>query len=103
MKTFIGKLKELVGSSRLVRLVCGNAYDATNDRIESGEKVFIDADQAGRNLRHFLNKLNVKTYGNAFKRHNKRLEVIPTYEYADGKHLHYHLIIKKLQPYGSTL
>ena len=64
---------------------------------DSGEKVFIDADQAGRNLRHFLNKLNVKTYGNAFKRYNKRLEVIPTYEYADGKHLHYHLVIKKPQ------
>jgi len=62
---------------------------------EKGERTHIDVDQASRNLRHFLNVTNSKVFGNAFRRYNKRLQVIPVFELDDVKHLHFHLFIKK--------
>ena len=49
--------------------------------------------EASKNLRDFLNRLNQHVYGNAAKRHAKRVPVIPVIEGGDGKRLHYHLII----------
>lgn len=71
-------------------------------RSESGELVFLDVDKASQNLRHFLSVTNTDTFGNAFRRYNKRLEVIPVFEYDDSIHLHFHLFIKKPQRYTAS-
>lgn len=55
----------------------------------------LDKIRASRNLRYFLNRLNKKSYGKSFERYNKRISVIPAYEYDKENKLHYHLIIAK--------
>ena len=62
---------------------------------ESGECSFISIDRASQNLRHFLNVMNSKIFGNAYKRFNKRVKVIPVYEQDGDTHLHFHLFIEK--------
>ena len=54
----------------------------------------IDEDAASQNMRHFLNRINKTILGSAFTRYGKRLQTVPSYEYGDNKHLHYHLLIK---------
>ena len=43
--------------------------------------LMLDRDAATQNFRHFLNLLNGRVYGNAFKRHSKRLRVIAVVEH----------------------
>ena len=59
---------------------------------ELGEK--LDPIKASQNLRHFLNLLNKKTFGNSFKRNGRRVEVIPVLENSCAGRLHYHLAIR---------
>lgn len=54
----------------------------------------LDSTAASQNLKHFLNKLNRHCFGNAFKRYNKRLEVMPILEKSNWQRLHYHLLIR---------
>lgn len=53
----------------------------------------LDAIKAARNLRHFMNLLNKKAFGNSFNRHGKRIAVIPVLETSIGLRRHYHLAI----------
>ena len=50
-------------------------------------------ERASQNLRHFLNLLNKRVYGNAHARHKLRIPVIPMLEGGTSKRLHYHLMI----------
>ena len=47
-----------------------------------------------QNLKHFLNILNSKVFGNGFKRFGKRLKVIVKKENSINQRLHFHLILE---------
>ena len=55
---------------------------------------YIDEYRAVQNMKHFMNKLNCKYYGNAFRRYNKRLNVIAALDKSLDDRLHYHTAIK---------
>lgn len=61
-----------------------------------GEK--LDSIKATKNLRHFLNLLNKQSYGNSFRRHGKKIEVIPVLETSYSDRLHYHLAVRNPYP-----
>lgn len=48
-----------------------------------------------QNMRHFLNLLNQRLFKNSFRRHGKRVEVVPVLELSNWQRLHYHLTIVK--------
>jgi len=54
----------------------------------------INNDISSQNLRHFLNVLNKKCFGNSFKRFNKRLRVLPVLERSSTGRYHYHLTLQ---------
>jgi hypothetical protein len=54
----------------------------------------LDQQSASQNLKHFLNKLNSSFFGNSFKRHSRRFEVLPILEVSNWQRLHYHLTIR---------
>ena len=62
-----------------------------------GGKCLLSQDVASRNVRHYLNVLNKRFWGNAARKYGRRCQVIPTFEYGEApkKYLHYHLFIKK--------
>lgn len=51
-------------------------------------------DISSQNLRHFLNVLNKKCFGNSFTRFNKRLRVLPVLERSKTGRYHYHLTLQ---------
>jgi hypothetical protein len=53
----------------------------------------LDSIRASQNLRHFLNVLNSRVFGNAHKRFGKGVRVVAVLEGTSTKRLHYHLII----------
>ena len=50
---------------------------------------------AAKNLRHFLNRLNRKYFGNAVSRYKKRLNAFPVLETSYDGRLHYHLLLDR--------
>ena len=53
-----------------------------------------------QNLKHFLNLINSKVFGNGFKRYGKKLKVITKYEdNINQNHKHNHLILEIPQRY----
>jgi hypothetical protein len=67
---------------------------------EKNVKTYLDEILARRNLKNFLDKLNYKAFKKAFKRYNKKYQVIPVLEfhrdvYASNnlKNYHFHLAI----------
>lgn len=58
----------------------------------------LDSIEASKNLRHFLNRLNKKAYGNAAQRFGKKVEVVPMLEASYAGRLHYHLALKNPFP-----
>ncbi len=58
----------------------------------------LDEISCSQNLRHFLNVLNQKVFGNRVKRFNKRLRVLPILEISKGNRLHYHLTLENPFP-----
>ena len=54
----------------------------------------LDAIEASKNLRHFLNRLNSRAFGNASQRFGKKVEVIAVLEASYAGRLHYHLALK---------
>jgi len=58
----------------------------------------IDKIKASKNIRHFLNLLNKKTYGNASHRYGKKLAVITVLETSFSGRLHCHLAINNPNP-----
>ncbi|QDC96663.1 hypothetical protein FIT77_05105 [Candidatus Methylopumilus universalis] len=57
---------------------------------------YIDDIKVIRNTSRFLNYLNYKIYKNSFRRHNKKLKVIPVIEggWKSTKRFHIHLVIE---------
>ena len=74
-----------------VTLTLRQAVNAPNG--ENHGKVWLTEDLAIQNLRHFLNKLNRFTYGNAAIRFQKGVGCLPILEGGNGKRLHYHLLL----------
>ena len=58
----------------------------------------LDDISCSQNLKHFLNILNQKVFGNQVKRFNKRLRVLPVLEVSKGNRLHYHLTLENPFP-----
>lgn len=58
---------------------------------------FLDNIKAYGNFKHFMNFLNKKIYGNAFKRFQKRISVVPVLERSSEGRLHFHLTLEKPQ------
>jgi hypothetical protein len=58
----------------------------------------LDEISCSQNLRHFLNVLNQKVFGNQVKRFGKRLRVLPVLEMSKGNRLHYHLTLENPFP-----
>lgn len=54
----------------------------------------LDQTEAEKNLRHFLNRLNKKAFGNAARRHGRKISVAPMLERSLSGRLHYHLSLK---------
>ena len=54
----------------------------------------LDPFLSSQNLRHFMNLLNKKVYGNRFSRYGLKLQIFPVLENSVGDRLHYHLIIE---------
>jgi hypothetical protein len=54
-----------------------------------------DAIIASRNFRHFRNRLERALFGNAAKRHGKRLKLVAVLETSADGRLHYHCIIER--------
>ena len=59
---------------------------------------FLDEIRASQNLRQFMNRVNRATYGKAFQRFGRRLNVIPSLESSSSNRLHYHLILQSPCP-----
>ncbi|NDW52130.1 hypothetical protein [Aliiroseovarius sp. PrR006] len=54
---------------------------------------WLDEIEARKNFRHFMNRLNQRAYGNAFRRYGKRLQVLPVLERSRDNRLHYHAFL----------
>lgn len=54
----------------------------------------LDPIKCSQNLRHFMNVLNKKVYGNRHSKYGYKLQVFPVLEKSSGDRLHYHLIIE---------
>ena len=52
-----------------------------------------------QNLKHFLNLINSKVFGNGFKRYGKKLKILSKNEYSINRRLHNHLILEKPKRY----
>ena len=55
----------------------------------------LTSEYASKNVRHFLNQINRKYFGNASKRYGKRIAVFPVMETSVEGRLHYHLLIDR--------
>ena len=63
--------------------------------------MWIDLDRyiMEQNLKHFLNLVNSKVFGNGFKRYGKKLKVLTKYEYSINQRHHNHLILEQPNRY----
>jgi hypothetical protein len=55
----------------------------------------MDEIQASVTIRHFMNRLNRSIFGNASKRYQKGLQVVPVIEHGVDKRYHIHAIIDR--------
>lgn len=55
----------------------------------------LTADHAAKNVRHFLNRMNRRYFGNASKRFGKSIPTIPVLEVSREGRLHYHLLMER--------
>lgn len=68
------------------RFLNGRWYKLTEDIME-------------QNLKHFLNLVNSKVFGNGFKRYGKKLKILSKNELSINQRLHNHLILEKPKRY----
>lgn len=54
----------------------------------------LDPVSSSQNLRHFMNILNKKIFGNRYSRYGLKLQIFPVLEFSLGERLHYHLILE---------
>ena len=77
-----------------------NCFGVTLTMKQRVNNKSLDSIGCSENLRHFLNVLNKKCFGNAFKRFDKRLRVLPSLERSSDGRWHYHLTLEN--PYPSN-
>jgi hypothetical protein len=75
-----------------------NCFGVTLTMKQRADNKSLDNISSSRNLRHFLNVLNKKCFGNAFKRFDKRLRVFPSLERSSIGRWHYHLVLENPFP-----
>jgi len=75
-----------------------NCFGITLTMKQRVDNKSLDNISSSRNLRHFLNVLNKKCFGNAFKRFDKRLRVFPCLERSSIGRWHYHLVLENPFP-----
>ena len=74
-----------------------NCFGFTGDLKQYDKNYgYLDKIKVSMNTKRFLNYLNYKVYKNSFRRHNKRLKVIPTIEggWKSDKRYHVHLVME---------
>lgn len=91
--TLNGRLKEY-----LIDFDVNNFFGVTLTLQQGIKNQKLDTISSSQNLRHFLNVLNQKCFGNQSKRFNKRLRVLPVIERSKGKRLHFHLTLENPFP-----
>lgn len=62
---------------------------------KSYDRKYNDEAESSANMRHFLNRLNQRVFGNAYRKHGKRLISIPVREVDTEYRPHYHLILER--------
>ena len=77
-----------------------NCFGVTLTMKQRVNNKSLDNISSSQNLRHFLNVLNKNCFGNAYKRFDKRLRVLPSLERSSDGRWHYHLILEN--PYPSN-
>ena len=92
-KELSGRLKDYV-----VDFDVNNTFGVTLTLKQGIKNQKLDEISCSQNLRHFLNVLNQKVFGNRVKRFNKRLRVLPILEISKGNRLHYHLTLENPFP-----
>ena len=92
-KELNGRLKEYVKDFDV-----NNTFGVTLTLKQGIKNQKLDEISCSQNLRHFLNVLNQKVFGNRVKRFNKRLRVLPILEISKGNRLHYHLTLENPFP-----
>lgn len=55
----------------------------------------LNNERCTQNLRHFMNVINKKVFGNANKRYGKKLQIFPVIEKSKEGRYHYHMIIER--------
>ena len=75
-----------------------NCFAVTLTMKQRVDNKSLDNITSSQNLRHFLNVLNKKCFGNAYKRFNKRLRVLPSLERSSDGRWHYHLALENPFP-----
>ncbi len=82
----------------LVDFDVNNCFGVTLTLKQGIKNQKLDDISCSQNLKHFLNVLNQKVFGNQVKRFGKRLRVLPVLEMSKGKRLHYHLTLENTFP-----
>ena len=92
--------RELVGGLKdyLINVDINDCIGLTLTLKQQIKNQKLDHISSSQNLRHFLNLLNTKCFGNSFKRFGKRLKVIPVLENSKNNRLHYHITIQNPFP-----
>ena len=78
-----------------------NCFAVTLTMRQRVDNKSLDNISSSQNLKHFLNILNTKCFGNAFKRFGKKLRVFPSLERSSTGRWHYHLILENPYPDNS--
>lgn len=92
-KELSGRLKDYV-----IDFDVNNTFGVTLTLRQGIKNQKLDEISCSQNLKHFLNVLNQKVFGNRVKRFNKRLRVLPILEMSKGNRLHYHLTLENPYP-----
>ena len=92
-KELSGRLKDYV-----IDFDVNNTFGVTLTLRQGIKNQKLDEISCSQNLKHFLNVLNQKVFGNRVKRFNKRLRVLPILEISKGNRLHYHLTLENPYP-----
>ena len=79
----------------LERLKFENAMAGTLTMKQVHEGLWLDPIRCSQNFRHFMNRLNHKTYGVRSGRRKKRLAVLPVQENSVSQRLHVHFIMSR--------
>ena len=82
----------------LINFDVNNSFGVTLTLKQGIKNQKLDDISCSQNLKHFLNVLNQKVFGNKVKRFGKRLKVLPVLEISKGNRLHYHLTLENPFP-----